>query len=107
MNTIKIGTSERRGGGINARWITDQVNARRKEGKKFCVILKVNCGDVNLSLPSRDCPTAGGGGGGGGRKPNAKEEMILKEWRKNGFHDQDVNSGMVVSFWEFVKRLCD
>lgn len=105
MITIKIGTAERRDGVINARWITGQMNARRKEGKKFCVFFTVNCGDVNLNLPSRDCPTAGGGGGG--RKPNAKEEMILEEWRKKGFPDQDLKTGMVVSFWEFVKRVCE
>ena len=103
MITIKIGTAERRDGDINARWITDQVNVRLREGKKFCVLFKVNCGDVNLSLPSRDCPK---NGGGGGRKPNAKEEFILDEWRKNKFLDQDVNPGMVVSFWEFVKERC-
>jgi hypothetical protein len=80
------------------------VNARRKEGKKFCVLFKVNCGDVNLNLPSRDCPKTGGGGG---RKPNATEEFILDEWSKRGFPDQDVNPGMVDSFWEFVKRVCD
>lgn len=104
MITIKIGTAERRGGDINARWITDQVNARRKEGKKICVLFKINCGDLNLNLPSKDCPASGGSGGG--RKPNAKEEIILEEWRKKRFPDQDVNPGMVVSFWEFVKRLC-
>jgi len=104
MITIKIGTVERRDGDIDTRWITDQVNARRKEGKIFCVLFKVNCGDVNLNLPSRDCPKAGGGGG---RIPNTKEEFILDEWRKKGFPDQDVKPGMVVSFWEFVKRLCD
>ena len=95
MITIKTGTAERRDGDIDIRWVTDQVNKRRKEGKTFCVLFKVNCGDVNLSLPSRDCPTAVGGGG---RKPNTKEEFILDEWRKKGFPDQDVNPGMVVSF---------
>ena len=104
MITIKIGTAERRGGDIDAGWISGQVNARRKEAKKFCVFFKVNCGDVNLNLPARDCPTAGGGGGG--RKPNVKEEFILDEWRKKGFPDQDLNPGMVVSFWEFVKEIC-
>jgi len=59
----------------------------------------VNCGDVNLNLSSRDCLKAGGGGR---RKPNAKEVLILDEWRKKRFSDQDVNPGMVVSFWEFV-----
>jgi len=83
----------------------DQVNARRREGKTFCLFFKVNCGDVNLNLPSRDCPTSGWNGGG--RKPNAKEEIILGEWWKKGFPDRDVNPGMVVSFWKFVKRLCD
>ncbi len=104
MITIKIGTAERRDGEIDARWITGQVNARRNESKKICVLFEVNCGDVNLNLPSRDCPTAGGGGGG--RKPNSKEEMILDEWRKKGFLEHDITPGMVVSFWEFVKRVC-
>ena len=105
MITIKIGNNERRDGDINARWIQVQVNARRKAGEKICVYFKVNCGDVNLYLSSKDCPKSVGGGGG--RKPNTKEEFILDEWRKKGFTDQDVNPGMVVSFWEFVKRLCD
>jgi len=103
MITIKIGTAERSNGDIDARWITGQVNARRKESKKICVLFKINCGDVNLNLPSRDCPKAGGGGG---RKPNTKEEFILDEWRKKGFPGQDVNPGMVVSFWGFVRRKC-
>ena len=71
MITIKIGTAERRGGDIDAGWISGQVNARRKEGKKFCVFFKVNCGEVNLSLPSRDCPTAGGG--------EVEENLMLKK----------------------------
>jgi hypothetical protein len=103
MIVIKIGTSERRDRDIDARWITDQVNARRGEGKKICVLFNINCGDVNLNLPSKDCSTSGGGGR---RKPNAKEEIILDEWRKKGIPEHDVNPGMVVSFWEFVKRLC-
>ncbi|WP_147303542.1 hypothetical protein [Rhodohalobacter sp. SW132] len=103
MIAIKIGTADRRDGDIDARWITDQVNARRREGKKICVLFKVNCGDVNLNLPSRDYPKAGGGG----RKPNVNEEFILDEWRKMGFPDQNLNPGMVVSFWEFVKQICD
>ncbi|MCH8549930.1 MAG: hypothetical protein LAT80_13755 [Balneolaceae bacterium] len=107
MITIKIGTAEHRDGDIDARWITDQVNKRRKEGEKFCVFFKVNCGDVNLNLTSRDCPKSGSGDGGGGRSPNVKEEFILDEWRKKGFPMNDVDPGMVVSFWEFLKRLCD
>jgi hypothetical protein len=42
MITIKIGTAERRDGDIDAGWISGQVNARRIEGKKFCVFFKVN-----------------------------------------------------------------
>jgi len=49
----------------------------------------VNCEDVNLSLPSRDCPK----NGGGGRNPNAKEEFILYEWRKKGFSEHDIKPG--------------
>ena len=105
MIAIEIGAAERRDGDIDAQWITGQVNARRKEGKKFCVIFKLNCGDLNLNLPSRDCPTAGGGGGM--KKLQPKENVIIDEWRKKGFPDQDVNPGMVVSFWGFVKRLYD
>jgi hypothetical protein len=57
--------------------LQDQVNARRKKGENICcVVFKLNCGDINLNLPSRDCPTFGGGGG---RKPNVKKEFILDE----------------------------
>jgi hypothetical protein len=106
MITIKIGNNERSDGDINALWIKDQVNARSKEGDKICVLFKVNCGDVNLNLPSRDCPKFEGGGGGD-RKLSAKEEHILDEWKKKGFPVEDVNPGMVISFWEFLKRVCD
>ncbi|MCH8550028.1 MAG: hypothetical protein LAT80_14245 [Balneolaceae bacterium] len=36
-----------------------------------------------------------------------QEEFILDEWRKKGFSVNDGNPGMVVSFWEFLKRVCD
>lgn len=104
MITLKIGNNERSDGNINAQWIQEQINARRKAGEKICVFFNVNCGDVNLNLPSRDCPKSGDGGG---RSPNFKEEFILDEWRKKGYPDQDINTGMVVSFWEFLKRVCD
>ena len=103
MIAIKIGTAERRDGDINVRWITDQVNARRKENEKICVLFKINCGDININLRSRDCPKTGGGG----RKPNVKEQFILDEWNKKGFPMKDINPGMVVSFWKFVKEICD
>jgi len=105
MITLKIGTSERRDGDINARWIQEQVNARRKKDEKICVFFKVNCGDVNINLTSRDC--AKSYGGGVGRPPNVKEEFILDEWRKKGFPLNDINPGMVISFWEFLKKICD
>ena len=38
MITIKIGAAERRDGDIDARWIKDRVNKRRKEGGKICVL---------------------------------------------------------------------
>ncbi|MCC5905751.1 MAG: hypothetical protein JJU13_06085 [Balneolaceae bacterium] len=104
MITLKIGTAERRDGDIDARWIQNQINARRREGEIICVFFKVNCGDVNLNLHSRDCPKSGGGGG---RRPNDKEEFILDEWKKKGFSVNDVTSGMVVSFWQFLKQICD
>ncbi len=102
MITIKIGTAERRDGEINARWIQDQVNARKKEGEKICVLFQINCVDININLPSRDYPKSGGGG----RKLKPKEKFILDEWNKKGFYAKDINPGMVVSFWEFVKKLC-
>ena len=76
-----------------------------KKGEKICVIFQIKCGDINLNLPSRDCPKAGGGGGGR-KKLHPKEDFIIDEWRKQGFSEKDINPGMVVSFWGFVKRKC-
>jgi hypothetical protein len=104
MITLKIGTSERRDGDINARWIQEQVNVRSKECEKICVFFKINCGDVDLNLPSRDCPKPSGGGS---RKLSTKEKNILDEWKKKGFPLNDLNPGMVISFWEFLKKICD
>ena len=59
---------------------------------------------VNLNLPSRECPKAGGGGM---KKFHPKENFIFDEWRKKGFSDQYINPGTVVSFWDFVKQVCE
>lgn len=103
MITLQIGTSERRDGEIEKRWIQDQVNSRKKNGESVCVRIHIQCGDVNLRLKSRDCSKSTGGS----RPLNNKEQHIVDEWTQKGFPNKDINPGMVVSFWEFLKRTCE
>lgn len=104
MITLKIGTSERRDGNIDAKWIQDQVNSRKRAGEPICVKFHIDGGDVNLRLASRDCNSARGGQP---RYFSRKEELIIDNWRQKGFSEKGVSTGMVVSFWEFLKRVCD
>jgi len=41
------------------------------------------------------------------KKFHPKENFIFDEWRKKGFSDQYINPGTVVSFWDFVKQVCE
>lgn len=73
MITLQIGTSERRDGNINKRWIQDQVNSRRKSGEPICIKFHIQCGDVNVRLASGDCPKTSGGS----RQLEKKKRLLL------------------------------
>lgn len=102
MITIKIGTNERRNGDINKRWIQDQVNSRKQSDEPICVRFHIECDGINIRLASRDCPQSGGGS----RQLKKREQAIVDEWMKKDFANKDVNPGMVVSYLEFLKRVC-
>lgn len=104
MITVKIDTSERQNDAIDARWITQQVNSRRQNGEPFCIRFKINCGDNNLNLTAGDCPA--GSGRGIKRQFTKMEDHLIDEWRRRGFVEKGIKPGMVVSFWELVKKTC-
>lgn len=103
MITIKIGTSERRGREINERWIQDQINTQKRKGEDVCVRVKINCTGVDLTFSTENVDNMKDW------KPRSyskKEELVIDEWMKKGIPTKTVHPGMVVSFWEFAKRIC-
>lgn len=102
MITLQIGTAERRDGDIEKRWIQDQVNSRRKNGEPICVKFHIQSDGANIRLASGDCPQSSGGS----RQLKKTEQAIVDEWFKKDFPNKDVKPGMLVSYLEFLKRVC-
>lgn len=52
---IQIGPCERAIEEIEPNWITEQVNRRRHDNAKVCVMIKINTGSINLALATSGC----------------------------------------------------
>ena len=101
MSKIQIGTSEHKFCDVSESWIHHHVHERYKEGQPVCaqVILKTHSVDVALSTPH--CSH----GRGGGRRPNEKEEEILKIWEKEHLNEPSWTPGNLFAFVNQVHHL--
>ena len=101
MIKIRIGNEERHLSDANKQWVTQQINNRRRDGQRVCIVVTIEepCARVTLATP--ECA-----GGGGGRRPNAAESNILRAWEHFGLDAVDVPPGRVVAFLNELERLC-
>lgn len=101
MNTITIGNDQRLLLDADPQWITQEIQGRRKDGLSVCLVIRIQDGDLNLSLST----PSGAKGDGGGRAPNARERAVLDLWSDLGLNDADFSPGAVIAFLRKLRSL--
>lgn len=98
MITVRIGDSE--SSDINdAHWINEQIRRRRKDGQDVCVTVRIEEGQLRLTLGTPACPR-----GRGGRVLNDDERSIFELWNKHHLNDASFSGGDVVAFLKQLSR---
>lgn len=100
MSTIRIGTDERDLRDADPQWITQEIQGRRKDGLRVCVVVQIRTADISMTLATPGC-----GGAGGGRPPNRREREVFELWEELGLDEQGFEPGKVVAFVKRVIRL--
>lgn len=101
MNSIKIGNEQRPLAEVDAQWITQQINGRRKDGMVVCVVVEITAGDIDVRFATPTC----GGRGGGSRHLTALEHQALDLWQQHHLNNEKFSPGDVVAFVRQVLRL--
>lgn len=90
---------------INERWIQEQIGNRNRDKQPICIEIEINCGDINIILRNGGCPSSGNGG-----KPinrfSKGSQQIFALWEKAGFMEEQLNPGMLISFWKKYLKNC-
>lgn len=100
MSTIRIGNDERPLESADMHWITQQIQARRSDGRTVCVKVIIRTRDLDLALATPTC----GGGGGGGRPPTQREKAVIDLWNELGLNSLGYEPGKVVAFVQRVRK---
>ena len=103
MVNVEIGNNRRSLSEIRPSWINEQINRRSHDGSGACVRVKINDGDVNMTLTTGHCSPSGGGGGS--RAPNRREQKLFDLWNKHGLNGRDYTGGKVNAFLKQAQRL--
>ena len=101
MSTIRIGTDERELRDADPQWITQEIQGRRKDGLRVCVVVQIRTADISMTLATPGC----GGTGGAGRPPNRHEREVFELWEELGLDELRFEPGKVVAFVKRVIRL--
>jgi hypothetical protein len=81
--------------------INQQVNRRRDDGAPICVQVRIQAGDLNMTLATPQCAS----GFGGGRPPNPTERRVFELWEKLGLTSEGFAGGQVVAFLKQLRKL--
>jgi hypothetical protein len=100
MSEISIGGDQRPLGDVDANWIIEQINGRRRMGEVVCVAVAIRTDGADIRLTTPACVT----GQGGGRAPLPREREILDIWRELGLDENDFSAGNVVAFVKRVRK---
>ena len=96
MITVRINGAERdMTDSVDAQWINQQINGRRRDGDVVCVRVTIDESGVNLVLAT---PTCESGVGGGGRPANREENALITLWDARGLRRPDFTGGDLVAF---------
>jgi len=98
MIKVSIDGTEKIDNEIDERWIAQQINKRKDEGKTPCVIVEIRENGIDMILSTPNCSHSAGGS----RKPTINEERILNLWEKNHLKSDSFAGGNLVAF---IKQL--
>lgn len=101
MNTIRIGTAERRLVDADTQWIQEQLEARRREGANSCVRITIKVDGADVALETLNCQSRPGAR----REPNALEMSLFDLWEKHHLREAAFSAGNLVAFVQQVRRL--
>ena len=78
MIKVQIGNDERDLRDVVVGWLRSSLEELRRSGAAACVRVRIDEGNVDMSLATMDCP-----GGEGGRPFRGEEKKIFEEWRRH------------------------
>ena len=99
MVTVEIAGNKRPLEETSERWITQQINRRRKDGVSVCVRVIIQDENVDMVLVSAGCTR---GRSARHWTPNRRERRLLNLRRDCGLSKPDFTGGHLV---RFLKRL--
>lgn len=100
MNFVRIGNVQRPLSEASERWISEQLQRRKKEGGLTCIQVVLKTGALDMVLSTGDCPA----GGSGGRPPNERERSVFELWDRKGLNMSGPSVGNLVSFLQQLQR---
>jgi hypothetical protein len=101
MNTIRIGTAQRRLEDTDSQWIHEQLEARRREGANTCVRVTIKIEGADVALETVNCLSRPGAR----REPNALERSLFDLWERSRLREANFTSGNLAAFVQQVRRL--
>ena len=101
MVTIKIGSAEQQLESLDEGWLLQQINRRRRDGERVCVIVEIDDSPINLIFATQGCAR----GGGSSRAFTAQEQRVIKLWNKHHLDEAEFQGGELMAFLKQLRRM--
>jgi hypothetical protein len=101
MITVKVGNEERELSQVDQHWLCKQIEGRRSDHQTDCVTIRINTGDLNMTLVTPGCASDVGGG----RAPNPHEQEVFDLWNKLHLDKPGFSCGNVEAFLKQLRRM--
>jgi hypothetical protein len=98
MIQIQIDNTIRNLDDINKNWIIEQITNRRKKGTRFCLKVIIEMENINIALPTSDCPKSNGT-----REATSKEKIVFELWDNLNLNQPDYNPRDLITF---LNKIC-
>ena len=103
MTTVHIGLSSRELDDATSRWVADEINTRNRDRATYCIKVRVDEQDAQVTVGTAAC----GFGGGGGAAPrfNELEQKIIELFEQHVRLHSSVQPVHLISFLQRLRGL--
>ena len=101
MVNVQVGGLEKDWHDVDQHWLCNLIRGLREAGQSDCVRVRIQDGEVDLSLTTPGCDT----GRVGGRALRGREPKIVELWRKLHLDQAGFSCGNVNAFMAQLRRL--